>query len=635
MKKLLLYIICIVSAVCSYAQQAWTSADIPDSLKRDAYSVVRDYQLTVTAQSQKALTMHHHLVVTILNKKGENHAAWSCPTSKFEKLTSFSGKIYNDQGKVATKFKRSDVSSSQYSEHLASDVMHNYVTPPVMDYPYSVEYEWDVKCADGYVEYAYFSPIDHERQALQKAQFLLTVPSGTKIRYTALPRNIEADKLSAGGNEQYRWTLKPMRGIIEDGYEEDAMYFMPSVIAVPQDFKLGESAGSQASWESFGLWYSQLAEGRGMLSPSDIQKVHDLTDACANDNEKLAALYKYLGEKTRYVSIQLGIGGWQPMTAEEVGKTGFGDCKALTNYMQSLLREAGIQSYQTIISTEYANLLKGFPNMHQTNHVVLTVPQNDGKYIVVECTNPKLPLGYIPESLAGHEALQIKGEESALIRLQDYTPETSYENLSADVSLNADGTSTVGLKCDHYGARYGALRQMANISEKERVDVITHWIDKKDPKVTESAVIATPSQGGVWCDSPHIDVQAKLSVTYGDVYGEKIFIASNPFRKFSAPRFRKDRQRPIVVESSVAFNDTLRITIPEGYAFKTGEIADSQSTAFGRYAYSAKQEGNLLTVITNVCINKGRYDATEKDAFLAFRESISKMVQKKLILEKR
>ncbi len=628
MKKLLLYIICFAAAVCTHAQQAWTSAEIPDSLKRDAYSVVRDYQLTVTAQSQKALMMHHHLVVTILNKKGEKHSLWSYPTSKFDKLTSFSGKVYNDQGKVVTKLKRSDVSSSQYSEQLATDILHNYVTPPVMDYPYTVEYDWEVKCADGYMEYAYFSPIDHEYQALQNAQFLLTVPSGTKIRYTAMPRNIEAEKQSVGNNEQYRWTIKPMRGIIDDGYEEESMYILPSVIAVPQDFRLGESAGSLTSWESLGLWYSQLAEGRGTLSPSDIQKVHDLTDACASDGEKLAALYKYLGEKTRYVSIQLGIGGWQPMTAEEVGKTGFGDCKALTNYMQSLLREAGIQSYQTIISTNYANLLKGFPNMHQTDHVVLTVPQSDGRFILVECTNPKLPLGYIPQSLAGHEALQVNGEKSKLVRLQDYTPETNYENLCADVSLHADGTSTVGLSCDHYGARYGAVRQMANISEKERVEIVAHWIDRKDPKVTETVVAETVDP------TPHIDVQAKISVTYGDVYGDKIFIASNPFRKLSAPRFRKDRQRPIVVESSVAFNDTIRIEIPEGYAYKSGDTADSQTTVFGSYVYSVKLEGNVLTVVTNVCINKGNYAASEKDAFLAFRESIAKMMQKKLILEK-
>lgn len=628
MKRLFLYIICFAAAVCSNAQEAWTSAGIPDSLKREAYSVIRDYQLTVTAQSQKALTMHHHLVVTILNKKGEGHSAWNCPTSKFDKLTSFSGKVFNDQGKVVTKLKRSDVSSSQYSEHLASDVQHNYVTPPVMDYPYTVEYEWDVKCADGYVEYAYFSPIDHEHQALQNAQFVLNVPSGTQIRYMALPRNVEAVKQSVGNNDQYRWTLKPMCGIIDDGYEEEAMFIMPSVIAAPKEFKLGESAGSLTSWESLGLWYSRLAEGRGTLSPADVKMVHDLTDHCASDKEKLAALYEYLGNKTRYVSIQLGLGGWQPMSAEEVGKTGFGDCKALTNYMQALLREAGIQSHHTIISTNYADLLKGFPNMHQTDHVVLTVPHGDGKFTVVECTNPRLPLGYIPENLAGHEALQIKGEESTLIRLPDYTPETSYEELHAEVSLHADGTSTVLYGCDHYGARYGAVRRMANLSEKERVDVIAHWIDRKDPKVSETK--AVEANGTV----PHLDVQAKLSVTYGDVYGDKIFIASNPFRKLSAPRFRNDRRRPIVVESSVAFNDTISIGLPEGYAYKSGDSADSQTTAFGSYAYSVKSEGNVLTIVTKVSLLKGRYDASEKDAFLAFRESISKMMQKKLILEK-
>ena len=168
MKRLCSTILLCSVAAFAVAQDVWRASDIADSLKREAYSVVRDYQATVTASSKKSMTTHYRRVVTILNKKGDDHALWNCTTDDFSQLTSFSGKIYDEQGKVKQKLKRSDVHTSQYSQHLATDNQKNYVEPPVMDYPYTIEYDWEVKSSNGYVEYDFFSPVWYDRQALEK-----------------------------------------------------------------------------------------------------------------------------------------------------------------------------------------------------------------------------------------------------------------------------------------------------------------------------------------------------------------------------------------------------------------------------------------------------------------------------------
>ena len=629
MKRFFSIILFFAASAIAVAQEVWRASDIADSLKREAYSVVRDYKAVVTASSQKSMIVHYHRVVTILNKKGEDHALWNCTTDDFSQLTSFSGKIYDEQGKVRQKLKRSDVHTSQYSEHLATDNQKNYVEPPVMDYPYTIEYDWEVKSSNGYVEYDFFSPVWYDRQALEKASFKVTVPTGTKIRYMSLPHEQNPQKLEDGKNDVYVWNMPPMRCLIDEEYDDHSMYICPSVIAMPYEFVFGESSGILDTWENKGKWFHQLAEGRGNLLPADKQKVKELTAGCTSDKEKIAALYKYLGDKTRYVSIQLGIGGWQPMSAEEVGKTGFGDCKALTNYMQALLKEAGIESCQTIISTSYSELLKDFPNMHQTNHVILTIPQADGSNMVVECTNPQLPLGFISGDYAGHQALQVVNGVGKLIRIPEYTPDNNYEKIVADVQLQADGKSVVKFSDDHYGDRYDAVRSIVYQDDKERKERVCRWISLQDPVVESVKVNETKT------DIPHLDVQSELKGTYAKINGNKMFIVCNPFRNVHIPRFRKDRTRPIITENAYRLEDEIRITLPDGYVYPAGQNADTTKTDFGSYTLDIRQDGQKLIIKTSFTINKGRFDICRKDDFANFREKTSKMLRRLIIIEKK
>ena len=629
MKRFFSIILFFAASAIAVAQEVWRASDIADSLKREAYSVVRDYKAVVTASSQKSMIVHYHRVVTILNKKGEDHALWNCTTDDFSQLTSFSGKIYDEQGKVRQKLKRSDVHTSQYSEHLATDNQKNYVEPPVMDYPYTIEYDWEVKSSNGYVEYDFFSPVWYDRQALEKASFKVTVPTGTKIRYMSLPHEQNPQKFEDGKNDVYVWNMPPMRCLIDEEYDDHSMYICPSVIAMPYEFVFGESSGILDTWENKGKWFHQLAEGRGNLLPADKQKVKELTASCTSDKEKIAALYKYLEDKTRYVSIQLGIGGWQPMSAEEVGKTGFGDCKALTNYMQALLKEAGIESCQTIISTRYSELLKDFPNMHQTNHVILTIPQADGSNMVVECTNPQLPLGFISGDYAGHQALQVVNGVGKLIRIPEYTPDNNYEKIVADVQLQADGKSVVKFSDDHYGDRYDAVRSIVYQDDKERKERVCRWISLQDPVVESVKVNETKT------DIPHLDVQSELKGTYAKINGNKMFIVCNPFRNVHIPRFRKDRTRPIITENAYRLEDEIRITLPDGYVYPASQNADTTKTDFGSYTLDIRQDGQKLIIKTSFTINKGRFDISRKDDFANFREKTSKMLRRLIIIEKK
>ena len=77
----------------------------------------------------------------------------------------------------------------------------------------------------------------------------------------------------------------------------------------------------------------------------------------------------------RYVNIKLGIGGLKPLPATFVDQKKYGDCKALSNYMNALLKAVGIKSYYAIINAG-ANEEPATPSFPGDNfdHIILCVP---------------------------------------------------------------------------------------------------------------------------------------------------------------------------------------------------------------------------------------------------------------------
>ena len=184
---------------------------------------------------------------------------------------------------------------------------------------------------------------------------------------------ISESRLPNGGQvvEVSAQSLPPLES---EPYDLPLHQTMPVVYFAPSDFRYAGTEGNMATWQDFGRWQYALLQGRDGLDEAFCQQLHALTDTCSTDRQRVRLLYDYLAANTRYVSIQLGIGGWQPIAAEEVHRTGFGDCKGLSNFMAAMLREVGVESVYTIISTRNERLLTDYASISQMNHAILQVP---------------------------------------------------------------------------------------------------------------------------------------------------------------------------------------------------------------------------------------------------------------------
>ncbi|MBK7636854.1 MAG: transglutaminase domain-containing protein [Saprospiraceae bacterium] len=140
-----------------------------------------------------------------------------------------------------------------------------------------------------------------------------------------------------------------------------------------------------------------------------------------NNKEKLNRLYSYLQQNMRYVSIQLGIGGWKPMNVQQVHDFKYGDCKALSNYMKHVLNVAGIPSKYVIINAGVAENHDDTTLVRNSfNHAILAAfPDNDTVFL--ECTSSKTAAGYLGSFTGNRHALMIDGENSKIIKTKEYS----------------------------------------------------------------------------------------------------------------------------------------------------------------------------------------------------------------------
>ena len=195
--------------------------------------------------------------------------------------------------------------------------------------------------------------------------------------------------------------LKPVTRMPYAPYLDD---LTPYMLFAPEKISYYGTTGSMASWTSFGKWQYDLAVDRDLIPDSYLQPLREQLSDCHTDREKIVKVCNFVDKNTRYVSLQLGIGGYQPATAVSVAVTGLGDCKGLSNYMHTLLKDVGIDSRLVAIGTEDSRLIPDFANVNQLNHMVLAALLEQGKDTVwLECTNSKLSPGYIHEGISGHD----------------------------------------------------------------------------------------------------------------------------------------------------------------------------------------------------------------------------------------
>lgn len=634
MKKISLLIVsCLLLSNLSFSQNInYSTLLIPEALKEDANSVIRFQQIDINIASQKQLIVKKRKVVTVFNKYGINNVDAFEYYDKSSQVNSIEATIYDSFGKEIKKIKRKDFRDQSVADGVSiyTDNRKLFLDYTPINYPYTILYESETETSSTAFIPSWF-PIDDAFESVEKSKINITFSEDLGFKF--LEKNIENKSIIK--TEKEGFISFSAENLLAEKIEDNSPSFkkiVPFVLFGVEKISLEGILGEVKTWKDYGYWiYNNLIKDSEELSTETQLKVKELVKNENDQIEKAKIIYKYVQDKTRYVSVQLGIGGWKPMLAKDVDRLGYGDCKALTNYTRVLLKTVGIDSYYTIIygDNEKNDFQEDFVSM-QGNHVILTLPTKD-KNVFLECTSQILPFGFIGDFTDDRYALVIKPDGGEIIKTNEYLDKSNSQITKGNYSINEEGTIIGSMQIKSKGTQYDNKYLIELKSKLELEEFYKSYFGWINNLKLESIKHSNNKD-----DIEFIEDLKITAVNYGSKNNDIILFPINAFNQNSnIPKRYRNRKNPFEISRGYVDEDEFEIVIPDGYVIDAKPNDFEINDKFGNYKTEIVViSSNKIKYKRLLSINKGFFDKTEYDNYRKFREQIAKYDNSKIVIKK-
>lgn len=634
MKSLYYTLIFLLFTLFSSAQKTeYLVLTIADSLKENANAVVRLDQTDITILSQRSMVAKTHRVVTVFNEKGFDVANAYEFYDKSTSVKNIEAIIYDSFGKEIKKIKRKDFRDQSVAGGgtLFSDNRFLFLDYTPVSYPFTIEFNSEVQTSST-AFIPRWMPLQGFSYSIEKSIINVTYPSdlGFKKREyqfgnfnvkKTLDTTTQLSYIAANIPAQKREDKSP-------SYSE----LFPKVMMGLERFHLEGVDGSGTNWSDFGKWYyDKILTGTTDLPEETKTKIRDLVGNEKDPIKKAKIVYDFVQKKSRYVSIQVGIGGWKPMLASDVDRLGYGDCKALTNYTKALLQAVDVPSYNTVLygDTNKTNIEADFVSM-QGNHMILSIPTGD-HYTWLECTSQDDPFGYQGIFTDDRDVLVIKPEGGEIVRTKVYSDNGNTQKDKGGYAIDENGNFSGTLSIVSEGSQYSQKSRVEHLqpTEKEK-HYKEYWDNINNLKLGK--INFTNDKENIRFTE---DIQLSAS-NYGAISGNKMMFVVNSFNQTdgSVKRIR-NRKNPFEIQRGYLDTDEIEITLPQGYSIEFLPSNYELKGKFGEYKTEiVKSSANKLIYKRSIFVAKGKYSNKEYDDYRLFMEQISRNDNAKVILVK-
>lgn len=634
MKNSFFAFICFLFTLISSAQKSeYSIITLTDSLKENANAVVRLNQIDIVISSQRSMNIKTKRVVTVLNSNGLEAIEALIFYNKSIAVKNIVVTVHDAFGMEKKKIKRGDFKdvSAVGGSTLVSDSRCIYLDYTPIQYPFTVVFESERETSNT-AFIPQWMPLNDYAVSVEKSILNVNFPSNLGFKCKEFNFSNFNIKKTVNTSTQLSYIASNIEAQKEEAKSPSYNVLFPRVMMGLELFHLEGVDGMAKTWTEFGKWYNEkILHGTTDLPEATRAKIKALVGTETDPIKKAQIVYKFMQEKSRYVSIQLGIGGWKPMLAADVDRLGYGDCKALSNYTKALLSAVEVPSYYVVLygDSEKRNIEADFVSV-QGNHVILAVP-NKEKYIFLECTSQVDPFGYQGTFTDDRDVLVIKPDGGEIVKTTVYEDVGNTQISKGTYSIDENGNFSGKIGIVSEGIQYNQKFHNEKLSPTEMEKFYKeYWNTINNLKINKITF-----KNDV--DKVSFTENANLSaVDYGKISANKMMFAVNAFNPFTQNVKRiRNRKNPLEIQRGWIDEDEIEIALPASFSIEFLPQNVEINGKFGEYKTEIiKKDNTNIIYKRKFLLKKGLYTNKEYDEYRLFIEQISRNDNAKIILTK-
>ena len=573
-----------------------------------------------------------HYKIKILNEAGDHHAIHEFHTNRNRTFKKFDILVNDASGNQIAKYNIKNFQSTPYIRSLGffEDIRTNKLDTRQRSYPYTLDIT--IEYARIPFEYKWEFGSSGNTTVLQSDLYIsgnLDTPFKYLLNHDSL---IQINDQSEGTIRTMHFELKnPKMQILENMLSSDDK-IIPSARITPLEFQYGKEICSLESWEKFGNFIQNLWAGRQSL-PMEAMAELDALRKKHSDAESLArAVYSYVQNKFRYVYIGYGLGGMQAISATDTYKTGYGDCKGLSNFTNAAMNYVGIKSYSALIygGSDTSNETPDYVS-DWFNHFVVCLPEI-GDTTWLECTSQSTPFGYTSDFTDNRWTMLITETGGVMARTPALPATANFGMRNVVIEMMPDGDATISADL-----KYGSLAMEATaFYRREFTGQETHraFNAEFDIKSFDLQNYTCERFGN---GKPEITVKTTATARFfGRKAGSKLLISPFLLKLYVPSIDTLALSKPFHIDHGYQYTDSVQINIGEGYSPENLPKPSKIACDAGNFeiTYHFDPDGKIITVVRHFIYHAGEYPGDkQKDMHLFFKE-VKKSDQTMLVLGK-
>jgi hypothetical protein len=435
----------------------------------------------------------------------------------------------------------------------------------------------------------------------------------------------------------WKWELKNLPGVKAELWAPDSAGQHVAAVIVRPPASLPDVYPRLKTWGDCARWEASVTNPQCNTSPEIKAMVAKLTAGMTEPWAKIEALTKYAQKQTyiqQYNNEGLGFGS-RPRLASEVLVSGYGDCKDKANLLRALLREAGYQSYHSVVRVSPGSSVNPDFAVDQFNHAIVAIALPVeiehpavvthplfGRLLFFDPTNPWVPLGQLPWYEHGGYALICDLQETALTTMPSFPPEQAW------------GTVTrLDLEFIERGMLQGRVTETTSGEPAAQARARAHEMAPADKKKLWTTRL-TRALRGVRVNDPveketgdgrYLNEVEFVVREFGQLVQDKLLVVRlDVLSRDTIPTFPKVRRMQPIVVRPVHDAQEVRLALPARGEVTELPAAKSLRSEFGEYADSYTMETDTLVYRRTLTLRGGTIPAEAYPALSAFLADVAK-----------